>query len=36
MAAGAVAAGGVSALAVTKVWQKKAREREEEGQHVEQ
>lgn len=38
IAAGAVSTGGLSALAVTKLWNKKAREPEQEqgGSHVEQ
>jgi hypothetical protein len=35
IAAGAVTTGGVSALAVAKLWNRKAREREEGGTHVE-
>ena len=36
IAAGAVTTGGVSALAVAKFWNSKAREREQEGSHHEQ
>ncbi|WP_260703173.1 hypothetical protein [Edaphobacter flagellatus] len=36
VAAGAVSTGGISALAVTKIWNRKARERKEGGKHDEQ
>lgn len=36
IAAGAVTTGGVSALAITKLWNKSAQEREQEGSHNEQ
>jgi hypothetical protein len=36
IAAGAVTTGGVSALAVTKLWNNKAREREQGGSHEQQ
>jgi hypothetical protein len=36
IAAGAVSTGGVSALAVAKLWNKKTREREQGGSDVEQ
>jgi hypothetical protein len=36
IAAGVVSTGGVSALAVTKFWNRKTREREQGGSHDEQ
>jgi hypothetical protein len=36
IAAGAVTTGGVSALAITKLWNKNAQEREDGGSHHEQ
>ncbi|HEX8812778.1 MAG TPA: hypothetical protein VF742_12375 [Terracidiphilus sp.] len=36
IAAGVVSTGGVSALAVAKIWNRKAREREEGANHDEQ